>query len=311
MEITLDQIMAYNEAVLSLDAAESAFFKRELEYILPELFEFTFAKINARRVFPIDRSAGPAAETILFRQITKSGIAKVISDYANDIPLVNMEVEEFTGNVRSIAIAALWSIQEIRAAVKAGRPLDREQAEAARETILRLENQIAFQGDATNGLVGMFTDPNIPRTAGAGVWSAATPADILADMNLAANAIPETTGDMEEPGTLLVPTPQFNIIAEDNAAMGTDTTILRYFLNNNPYISEVMRVRELTGAGAGGVDVIVAYDRNPRKLRMHVPLDLEQHAPQEKDLAIKTIYHSRTGGVQVIKPLSLHIVEGV
>ena len=54
----------YIPHVLSLDAAENVFFQRELEHIIPEMFEFEFAKINARSLFPIDRSAGPSVKTI-------------------------------------------------------------------------------------------------------------------------------------------------------------------------------------------------------------------------------------------------------
>lgn len=314
--LKLDSIFRFNPEALSLDAAQTAFFRRELEHIIPELFEFEHARINARSVFPIDRSAGPAAQTITFRQFTKTGTAKIISDYANDLPLVNVFGEEFTGNVRSIGIAAKWSIQEIRAAAMAGRPLDRQQAEAARETMLRLENNIAFQGDALHGLIGLFTDPNIPTvTVAAGVggvtWALKTPAEILLDMNDCANSIVETTGDIEVPNTLIMPTEQFNLIASTNAALGTDTTILRFFLNNNPYITQVMNIRELDTAGTGGVDAMVAYDRNISKIRLNVPLDIEQFAPQEVDLCIKVPYHMRAGGVTVHKPLSLSICEGI
>lgn len=312
----LDSIFAFNPHALTLDAAQTAFFRRELEHIIPELFEFEHARINARTVFPIDRSAGPAAQTITFRQFTKTGTAKIISDYASAIPLVNVFGEEFTGNVRSIGIAALWSIQEIRAAAMAGRPLDRQQSEAARETMLRLENGIAFSGDALHGLVGLFTDPNIPTaTVAAGVggvtWALKTAAEILLDMNDCANSIVETTGDIEVPNTMLLPTEQFNLIASTNAGMGTDTTILRFFLNNNPYVSQVMNIRELDGAGTAGVDAMVVYDKNISKLRLNVPLDIEQLAPQEVDLSVKVPYHMRAGGLTVHKPLSLNICEGI
>ena len=309
----LEDIFQYpSQGLDRLDAAENAFFARELEYIIPELFEVTYSRINSRMIFPIDRGAGPAAETITYRQFDKTGLAKVISDYASDIPLVNVEGVEFTGRIRSIAIGAKWSIQEIRASAMAGRPLDRQQAEAAREAMLREENRIAFFGDAAYGLVGLFTDTNVPRVAApGGVWSGKTSAQILADMHNCANAIVENTGDIEVPNTLLLPTEQFNFIASTNAGTGTDTTILRYFLNNNPYITEVMNVRELDGAGTGGVDVMVAYDRNVSKLRMNIPLDIEQLAPQEDGLCVKVPYHMRVGGVTIHKPLSLNVYEGI
>jgi hypothetical protein len=124
----------------------------------------------------------------------------------------------------------------------------------------------------------------------------------------------EDTGDVEIPNTLLLPTEQFNLIATTPADTGTDTTILRYFLNNSPYINEVLNIRELGNVTEGvyaGSDAMVAYDRNPSKLRLNVPLDIEQLAPQEQGLTIHVPYHMRIGGLTVTKPLSLNVSHGI
>lgn len=311
MEMELEDICQY-EPLSRLDAQENLFFQRELEHIIPELFEFMHARITARQFFPIDTSAGPGAETITYRQFTKTGVAKIITDYANDIPTANAFGEEKTGRIRSSAIAAKWTIQEIRAAKMAGRALDRMQAEAAREALMRLENSIAFSGDASHGLVGLFTDPNIPiGPVGGAIWSAATPSKILADMNAFTNAIPETTGDIEAPDTMALPIGQFDLIHELNAGLGTDTTIATYFLKNNPYISTLTRHRELKAAGPGSTDTMVIYEKSIRKLRLNVPLDIEQLAPQARGLCVWVPYHMRMGGVTVTKPLSINIGHGI
>lgn len=312
MELDLDQIIQHAE-ISRLDAAENRFFQRELEHIIPELFEFMHARITARQFFPIDTSAGPGAESITYRQITKTGIAKIISDYAADLPLAGVYGEETTGRIRSAAIAAKWSIQEIRAAAKAKKPLDREQAEAAREALLRLENDIAFNGDAKRNLIGLFTDPNIPVTvvpnggSGTPQWSTKTPAEILADMNSFTNSIPATTGDIEAPDTMGLPVAQYNLIHSTDAGIGNGQTIAKFFLANNPYIKTLNRHRELAGAGPGSTDVMVCYEKNKRKLRLNIPLDIEQLAPQMRGLCVYVPYHMRVGGVTVTKPLSVNI----
>lgn len=311
MELQLEDICQY-EPLARLDAQENLFFQRELEHIIPELFEFEHARITARSFFPIDTSAGPGAETITYRQFTKTGVAKIISDYANDIPTANAFGEELTGRIRSSAIAAKWSIQEIRAAKMAGRALDRMQAEASREALMRLENNIAFSGDASHGLIGLFTDPNIPiGPVGGAVWSGATPAKILADMDAFVSAIPQTTGDVEAPDTLALPIAQFDLIHSLNAALGTDSTVAKYFLANNPYIKTLTRHRELAGAGPGSTDTMVIYEKSIRKLRLNVPLDIEQLAPQARGLCVWVPYHMRMGGVTVTKPLSINIGHGI
>jgi hypothetical protein len=303
----------------SLDAGENQFFARDLEYKIPEMLEFEYARISARSVFPIDNRAGPGAEVITLRQMTKVGVAKIVTDYANDIPLSNVFTEETKSNVRSIADAAEWSIQEIRASAMAGMQLDRDKSDAAREAMLRKENKIAWEGDATHGLAGFFTDTNIPRfTVPAGVggvpWSLKTGAEIVDDMNATVNPISENTGGVESPNKLVIPRAQYNLAHTTRMADGTDTTALQYFVNNSPYIasmSDVIPVDDIAGLGAGGVDAMFAYDFNSSKLVMNIPLDIEQFPPQERDMVTRVIYHMRFGGVLIKKPLSIRIAEGI
>ena len=304
------------QGLASLDSAENIFFARELEHIIAEMFETDHARINARNIFPIDRSAGSTAKNVTWRQTTKVGQAKIITDYADDIPLVNSFAEELTSRIRAIAVAAMWSMEEIAQSQSVGRPLDRSDAEAARETMLRKENTIAFQGDAAHGLAGLFTDTNIPRTTvatgvGGVTWALKTGEEMVDDMCACVNAIPTNTGDVEAPTRLLLPTTQYNLAACKRMSPGTDTTALNYFIANNTYVKDVMPIRELTGAGTAGVDVMLAYEPNISKIRMIVAQEIMQRPPQEVNLATKVIWHSRFGGVIVHKPLSLHICQGI
>ncbi len=306
----------YTKQVLSLDDAESLFFQRELEHIIPEFFEQQLAKINARALFPIDRSAGGAVKTITWRQFTKFGQAQIIADYADDINIVNAMGEEFTTNVRGLAAGAQWSIDEIRAAQREGRPLERMYAEAAREAMLREENQVVFGGSAAFGLQGLVSaGTGIPQNAlpnGAWITGPATGLQMLADLHFCANTVVETTGDMEIPTRILLPTAFYNAAQTTHVnAAGTDTTVIRHFLDNNSYIREVVPVRELATLGAGGTPIMVAYTPDPSKVRMQVPLDVEQFPPQQHNLVVRVLWHMRIGGLTVHKPASLHICTGL
>lgn len=294
-----------------LDAAQNIFIERELKAVIPELFEFTYAKINGRSLFPIDRSAGPNAKTIAWQQLTKVGVAKIITDYADDIPIVNAFREEKSQNVRTLGDATQWSVDEIRAAAATGVPLDRAGVDAANEAIMRLENSIIFFGDATHGLIGLFS-AGIGIPSGAvpnGGWgTTATGLEMVEDMNAIVHAIPTATGDIEAATALLLPTSAYNIAASTPVdAGGLQSTALKYFLDNNQYVSRVERVRELETAGPGGVRAMVAYDPNPSKIRLAIPMDISSEPPQNKDLAVKVIYREKLGGLIPIKPLSLNI----
>ncbi len=314
----ITQLSSY-EPLASLDAGTNYFFARQLEYIIPEMLEFEHGRISARTVFPIDRRAGPGAEVIVLRQMTKVGSARIVTDYANDIPLADVFTEETTSNVRSIAEAAQWSIQEIRNSKLANMNLDRDKTDAAREDILRKENLIAWEGDATHGLAGFFTDTNIPRfTVPTGVggvtWALKTGAEMVLDMNLTVNPISENTNGVEAPDTLLIPRAQYNRAITTRMETGTDTTALRFFAENSPYISgmeNIIPIDDIAGLGTAGVDTLIAYEKKANKLVMNIPLDLEQFPPQVRDMVTKVIYHERFGGVLIKKPLSIRIGQGI
>lgn len=305
----------------SLDVGENAFFERDLEYRIPEMLKFEHGRISARTVFPIDRRAGPAAEVITLRQMTQVGVARITTDYGNDITLAEVFTEETKSNVRSITAAVQTSIQEIRAAALANMPLDREKTDAAREAMLRLENTIAWQGDAVHGLAGFFTDGNIPRfdvpTGASPVetpWAGKTGAEMVLDMNLTVNPIAENTNGVEAANTLIIPRAQYNRAHSTRMETGTDTTALRYFVENSPYIKtmdDVIPVDDIAGLGDSGKDVLIAYDKNPSKLVLNIPLDIEQFPPEVRDMVTRRIYHMRNGGVLIKKPLSIRIGEGI
>lgn len=302
--------------VQRLDAAANVFFERELVHMIPQIFMTEYAKINARSIFPVYFANDPGAETITYRQTTEYGDAEITHDYANDAPLADVESAEFDTKVRSIRSAAQWSIQEIRAAAKAGRAgmLDRAKAESARDAMLRKENEIAFLGDEDFGLVGLFSDETItgiPRDSAADTIANNTADENLALLHDTANDIPADTEDIEAPDTLLLPGRQYDRIAVQRIGPDTGDTVLAQFLRTSPHIRNVVRVRELRGIGTGGVDAMVLFKRDITKLRMNVALDLEQFAPERRGMVVKVEYHMRVGGLTVHRPQSIRIVEGV
>jgi len=305
--------MCQFEPLDRLDSDENIFYARELEHILVELTEFKQARITHREFFPVDTSAGPTAETITWRQITRTGLAKIIANYGDEIPTVNVFTEEKSSSVRSQAIQAVWNLQEIRASKATGKPLDREDAIAAREAHMRQEGNIAFNGDTKHGLVGLFSSgTSIPFAAvTGGIWTSKTPIAVVTDMADNAKEIVINTGDNEAPDTLALPIEQFDYIHQTNMGNGTDKTIARYFMDNSPYIKRLTRHRELAGKGPGGEDVMVAYEFNKRKIQLNVPLDLEQLPPERNGLETSVIYHMRQGGITVRRPLSLNMKYGI
>lgn len=303
-----------------LDAASSAFFARELEQVKARSYDVVKAPLRAFDLIPVDTSTNAGATAITYQQYDGTGIAKIISNYASDLPVVDILGKEFTANVKSVGAAFNYSRQEIRAAMMAGKPLEQRKANQAVRAHREQWNRIAFHGDAEFNLQGWLTNPNIPAApvaadGGPGEddtrWSTKTAAQIIRDINALVNGIVSLTNGAEQPNTLVLPIDQYTLISTTNAGTGTDTTILQYVLANSPFLQAIEWANELKGAGPEGVDIMIAYDRSPDKLTLEMPMMYTQYAPQEKGLAFEVPTESRIGGVLIYYPLSMAIGEGI
>lgn len=303
---------------MQLDANESIFFVLELQHIEAQVVEIEYQELMARQIIPVSMEANPADETIAYYQFDKTGNAKVVSDYANDFPRVDLLGQKFVSNIRSLGDSFGYDIPEIRAAHKVNRPLTTMLAEAAKRAALELEDEIAWFGDSIHGLGGFFSNPNIPQISlpadGVGnlvAWSTKDPNQIIRDMNLVANTIFTNTLGVERPTMILLPLDSYSFIASTPRSALSDTTILEFFLKNNPFVKEVQWLNEAARANANGLRRILAFNRNPLKVKMHIPQDFEMFPPQEKGLSFVVPCHLRNGGVIWYKPLSALFADGI
>lgn len=319
---------------LRADAGETLFFERELEYRKAQSYDVLRAPLRGMELLPVTSEAGAGAETITYEQYDHTGVAKIIANYGDDLPRADVKGLEFTANVRSIGNSFGYSVQEIRAAMMAGKSLEQRKANAAIRSMQEQWNRILFYGNADSKLQGWLTNPNIPTVAPTeessdGSWFDASgnlrksATQILADMNNLANSIPILTNGAERPRRLVLPIQHYTATASTNAGTGTDTTILQYFIRNNPYIEEVEWANELTeaqltangvsGSGSGQLsgNVMIAYDPNPDKVTFEMPVPFEQLPVQERNMEFVVPCHSRVGGVIIYYPLSMAVMEDI
>lgn len=302
-----------------LDASETAFFARELEYIKQRSYDVLFPQLKALSgLMPISTEAGPGAESITWTQYEPTGLAQVISSYADDLPRADIRGKQFTSQVKSLGVSYGYSMAEIRASQMAGKSLQQRQANAARLANDQKANRLAWFGDSNFNIPGFLYAPNVPNapvpndgTGATTEWVNKTPDQILRDMNQLANSIPALTNGVEAPDTLILPIAQYTLIASTPRSSTSDTTILEYFLQNNPFVSVVDWVFELTGAGGSGEDIMIAYHNNPDKLTLEIPMPFTQYPPQERNLEFEIPCESRFGGVLIYYPLAMSIGEGI
>lgn len=310
--------MKTKQSLPHFDSNESMFLQRQLDFIKTQSYDIKYAELKARKLIPVSSEADPGAEKIFYRQYDQSGLAKIVANYGDDLPRADVSGQEYFAVVKTLGASFAYNIQEMRAAIYGNVPLEQRRANAARRAIAQLENSIAFFGDTASNLVGLFNAPNITSvtipadgTGSSKLWSTKTPDQILRDMNLVSNTVVSTSLGVEIPDTLLLPLSQYNYVASTARSANSDTTILNYFLQNNPYIKEVEWVNELATAGASSTARLFAYRRSPEVLTMEVPSDFEQLELEVHNLVYKVPCIERFGGVLIYYPLALAYGDGI
>lgn len=319
--MTLDGGIAHGINTGFIDADGAVFFQRQLEHIKARSYDVRYAELKARMLFPVSNEGGKGVNTITYRTYDQAGSAKIINAYADDLPRADVAGKETTIPVRSVGISYGYNLDEIQSSQLTGAALDQRRANAARRSNEQVVNDVAFFGDSESGLPGLFDNPNIPTGAvvnpGSGTeWVNKTPDQILFDVNDLFADIFETTKMVEQGNTLLLPPAQWSYIMSTPRSSNSDTTIAQYLASNSPYlnsIDDIIPVNECSAANNPELseDAMVAYDRNPDKLQLEIPVELEMLAVQQKNLEFVVPGRSRLGGLNIYYPLSLAIATGI
>jgi hypothetical protein len=317
----------------NLDSDEGIFFSKELEFLKARTYDQLYPQLLARRLFPVDSSADTGAATITYQSWDHIGAAKLIHTYAQDLPNIEITAKEITRKIYGEGAAFGFSLQDIRAAKFAGKPLEQRKADATRRQMLQLENKIAFHGNSAQGVPGTDIPGfiNAPNTTAVTIPDGAvddtrwvddtgaalkTPDQIIADVCLMSNTIRDTTNGVETPQTLLLPELQYGHISCTPRSSTSDTTILDFIVKSNAWIREVIPVYNLkdsapVSAGYEGEDCMILYDRSPDKLTLEIPQDIEMLPVQESALYFEVPVHARTAGVIIYYPKSIAQGNGI
>lgn len=302
----------------NLDEGESIFFARELEHVKAKTYDIKFPFLKARELFPLDFTTNAGAETITYEQHDQVGIAKIISNYADELPRADVKGKEFTSKVRTIAASYGYNFDEIQSASMAGKPLKEKKAAAAIRAHRILENKIAFFGDVAHNIQGFLDNPNIQEVvlaadgAGSSKALASKTADqMIRDIASLFTAIHDVSNGVETADTLLMPLVQYNLLFNTPRVGGSDMSVAKWVVENNPHLSNLVWVNEMKGAGAGGSDKMVAYRKDSEALTMEIPSEFKQMPVQEKGLEFIVPTHQRFGGVLIYYPLSIAFADDI
>jgi hypothetical protein len=319
---------AIAEAIgIKSDSAESVFVERQLLSLRAKLYEPKRGPYQARVLMPVNNEDDPGAKTIAYQIMDGVGVAKLISDYAKDFPRVDVFIREEYAPIKGIGASFGISVDEMRSAAFAKRPLSTmKRTPRARRWIRSSSASRCSATRRTGSSACSRCRTSRPRrsrrarrparpgaTAPAVGAGNKTPDEILADLNRAISTVRTLTQDNEYIDTILIPIAQHNVIKTKARTTTSDTTILKFFLENNSDIPglQVIAVPRIAGKGAGATDRLMGYRRDPDVIELPEPLPFTMSPPQMEGRELVTYCESKMAAPINRLPLACIYLDGI
>jgi hypothetical protein len=304
---------------LRTDAASTAFVARQLEFLRPGLFEVQYPTLKGKRWVPVNSSMPVGAEQYTITIMDRVGEVKHVKDFSKDLSRVELSTTQASMNVFSMGISYAWNVNEIRAAMYAGVPLQTKKAMFARDLMARKFDDILLSGETVTGAKGLFnltgTETYTVTADGTGAsktFESKDAAKITRDLNGPLSQVIINSKEIHTPNTVILPLSTYQYIGGTRVGDGTSDTILAYWLRTNPYgISGAEYSVKLETAGSGSTKRMVAYEKNPNVLEMIAPVEFEQFAPETFNTEVQTICQMRVGGVALYMPKAVVYADGI
>lgn len=297
----------------NLDAAESAFFARQLEFIYTSTYDIRFAELKSRMYIPVSTQANAGATSVTYRQFTEVGRARVGSHKSDKPPRVDINGTEFTRPVREVEASYGWTHKEVKSAAFAGMDLNPRRASACRRAIERELDEIAAIGAPLHGIAtGALNEANSTIDASGGSWTTpAAPDTIIGEVAAMWEGIIDDTLEVETANTLLLPGQEWAHIAVTPRSATSDTTILAFIRNSFPDLTTIDPWHRLATAGAGAVRRAMMYNRSPDVLQQEITNDFEQLPVQPDGMQYVVNCMASTAGTAVYYPLAVRYLDGI
>lgn len=301
-----------------LDAGETATITRQLLYVKAQTYDVKYPEFRARSFIPVSHDVPTGAQSWSWTAYQEYGMAKIIANYANDFPRVDVTVSENFQKIAPLGAGYGYTVQDLRSAAFAamnstvGANIEVKKAAKARKSIEQAIDQLAAVGSTDVGMTGFINNALVPVAAApTGNWRTATPLQIIGDLNYMWQTIMNATIQIEIPDSIILAPEQYNIITGMPFSTLGNMSVANWFIANNPHGIEMDQWYWLSLADAAGTGPRqVCYKRSADNVFMEVPQEFEQFAPELKGMEYTIDCHARFGGTVFTYPLSALYMDG-
>ena len=289
----------------------SIFFKDQCTVLLNKVINTIYDDLEAFKYIPLAPAEGRGVDTIKWRKFTAVGIAKIISEYATDIPSVEEYGEEVEAKVFHVATSFGWNKWELDRGIRAGVDVTNRKDSIARQALETKVDQLAWYGDKKHKINGFVNYPGITKhTLATGTsshkgWKTKTPIEIVNDVTDMVTSMMEITGNKEKPNTLLLPYSLYRLITTKYVDPNYEVSVLDLIKKNNPMLTTIDGIAALENASDTKKARIMMYNNSSDKLEFHMPVPLDMEDMEKKGFRYSKALTSDVGGVTIYYPQSV------
>lgn len=307
--------------------------QQALGFIMPQFYnvqteveQIKFPAFNYADFIPVVTEGSEWARGALFRSSQTVGQAKWLSGKAFDMPYADSTRAQFLQPFDMAGIGYEWTLEELQTAALEGRNLGTEKAFDARQCAEEMIWNIAMVGDTDKGWTGLVNDATVTAvdapadgTGSARTFESkvGTPSLILRDVNSAIIGVTTDTRETEIANALLMPTSTVQFLGSQ-LLPDSGMTFLEFIRRNNAYTAltnqplDIRGLRTLETAGPSSTKRMIAYNRNPSVLRLHLPMPHRFLTPFQKgSMSWEVAGIFRTGGTEIRRPRSVRYLDRI
>lgn len=312
-----------------LDAGESAFFLRQLEFVDQRAYMRRYPALIARQVIPTFQSVADWANVYTWREWTPTGSAKFIANAANDLPSVDVTGAEFSQIIKDCGNSYQYTWKEIKKAAAMNLPLDTMRAETARTAVEQLIDHTLAVGSSAEGLFGVLNQDSTglaaarrvstytlgTKAVGGVAWGTlaapkATGQEAANDVIGICSKVVEDTKGIWSSLNVVLPIPQYNYLASTRLNAINETTALEFALKSG-FVASIKPWYECTTAGAASASRMAVFPSDEMVLGGIVPVEWTPQAPQQRNLAFVVNCLASCGGVVCRYPIAMRYADGL
>lgn len=283
---------------------------------LQELFRFEYRKTKwaSGELISITSNIDAGAREVSWMEIGNTGTADIVADNANDIPTADLEGDLSINKCYTVATAVEYSTQDVRQSRMQGLfDIATEKAQAAREAHDRKIDELIRLGDVPRGITGITAaSGSYDITATTGAWATtATAVQILADFQVAWDAIFTGSQGVEEPDTAVFPSTVWGRLNSLQNSIASDKTVMQFLKESHPNITLWAVDAGIDTAGNSADAAVMLYSRDRTRVRAMMPMVMRPLPLEQHGIVFKMVFESRYAGLAVPRPRSIAKISGV